>query len=380
MKSMFLPYVFVLASTSLAAQQLPEWYRVYTFDESIIEMNTSQVTLVGKDIGRVRFRWVFDQPETLGGEHPVKYQSKLEVIEFDCSDRRYRLHHVSLFDSAGEAIRHELVNPPVEWRTVSSGSVMGKLSGPACSLIKQKTRTPESNEAINASLELENVTRYALSFSQHLERAKNFKPIIEKFFVTNFLDGYLQDQNTNWFLNLDRDTAARVSRGELHRYNVALLNTGYLSSVYLMSQYPSDSDEPVSEDKLIPPDIVQLIRNHPYTAAYNSNDANYGYLAEKIDSVERLRSYTDLLERVGELMRKHVVRVGAADSKEHLAILENWDFPSPLYQPKARNCANDCLGLPKGTRVFEVSVPVFRLQLAEIDGNLKVISAKSSFQ
>jgi surface-adhesin protein E len=377
MKLMFLLLVFVLASTSLTAQNLPEWYRIYTFDESIIEMNTSLVTFGGKDIARVRFRWVFDQPETLGGERPVKYKSRLEVMEFDCSDRRYRLHHVSLFDAAGEAIRHELVEAPDEWRTVRSGSMMVKLFEPACRLIKQKTRTPESDEAIKTAIELERVTRYALSFSQHLERAKNFKPIIEEFFVTNYLDGYLQDPGTNWFLNLDRDTAARVSRRELQRYNVALLNAGYLSCVYLISQYPSDSDEPVSEDKLIPPDIIQLIRNHPYTAAYKRNDGNYDYLAEKIDSVERLWSYTDLLEKVAELMQQHVVGVGAADSKEYLAI---WDFTSALYQPKARICAHDCLGLPKGTRVFEVSVPVFRLQLAEINGNLKVVSARSSFQ
>ena len=68
MKLIFLPLVFVLASTNLTAQTLPEWYRVYTFDDSIIEMNTSQVTFIDKDIGRVRLRWVFDQPEPLGGE------------------------------------------------------------------------------------------------------------------------------------------------------------------------------------------------------------------------------------------------------------------------------------------------------------------------
>ena len=101
---------------------------------------------------------------------------------------------------------------------------------------------------------------------------------------------------------------------------MALLSTGYLSCLYLLSQYPSDSDEPVSEDKLIPLDVIELIRNHPYTAAYKPQASNYDYLAEKIDSVERLRSYTDLLERIGELMRKHVLRVGAEPSKGHLAL------------------------------------------------------------
>lgn len=376
MRSISLPLVFLLASTCLKSQQLPEWYRVYTFDESTIEMNTSLVTFGDKDIGRVRFRWVFDDPETLGGDRPVKYKSRLEVMEFNCSDRRYRLHHVSLFDSAGEAIRHELVNAPVEWRDVTSGSMMQRLFEPACKLITRKSGTPAvSKDAI----ELEKAAKYALSFSEHLERVRDFKPIIEKFFVENYLDGYLQDKYTNWLLSLDRDTAAKVSRSELKRFNVALLNTGYLSSLYLMSQYPSDSEEPVSEEKLIPPDIVQLIRNHPYTSAYKGKSGDYDYLLEKIDSVERLRSYTDLLEGVGELMRKHVKRVEAEQSKELLAMLEGWDFQFALYKPSVRTCAQNCLGLPNGTRLFEVNVPVFRLQLAEIKGELKVVSATDYF-
>ena len=142
----------------------------------------------------------------------MKYKSRLEVMEIDCSDRRYRLHHVSFFDSAGEAIRHELVNAPIEWRTASSGSVMGNLIEPACNLIKPKTSTPS---VPNETIELEKAAGYALSFSQHLEQAMDFKPIIEKFFVANYLDGYLQDKNTNWFLNLNRDTAARINRREL---------------------------------------------------------------------------------------------------------------------------------------------------------------------
>jgi hypothetical protein len=377
MKFMFLPFVILLSSTSLTAQQLPEWYRVYTFDESIIEMNTSLVTFISKDISRVRFRWTFDQPEALSGEPQLKYKSRLEVMEFNCSEQRYRPYHLTFFDAAGNIVRLEEMNPPREWRTVTSGSMMEKLFAPACELIKQKTRTPvESSDAI----ELEKAAKFALSFSQRLEQAKDFKPVIEKFFASDYLNGYLRDNDTNWFLNLDRDTAARASRAELQRFYVALLNTGYLSCLYVISQYPSDSDEPISDEKLIPPDILQLIRNHPYTAAYKGKESNYDYLAENIDSIERLRSYTDLLERIGALMRKHVISVGAIHSKKYQSMLEHWDWTFALYQPQVRICARDCLGLPKGTRLFEVNVPVFRLQLVEIKGNLKIVSAISSFQ
>jgi hypothetical protein len=56
-------------------------------------------------------------------------------------------------------------------------------------------------------------------------------------------------------------------------------------------------------------------------------------------------------------------------------MLEEWE----LYEPKVKVCSESCLGLPAGTRLFEVNVPVFRLKVAEISGNLKVISAKTRF-
>src|SRR6266480_7325796 len=104
MKLILLLFAFLFSSTSLVAQQLPEWYRVYTFDESIIEMNTSNV-IVGGDIGRVTFRWTFDQLETLKGNPELKYKSRLETIEFRCVDQRYRYFEVSLLDSTGKTIR-----------------------------------------------------------------------------------------------------------------------------------------------------------------------------------------------------------------------------------------------------------------------------------
>lgn len=381
MKLKFLPFVFLFSSTCLTAQQLPEWYRVYTFDESIIEMNTSQVTFGGKDIGRVRLRWTFDQSEALSGEPQVKYKTRLEVMECNCSKQRYRLYEVTFFDGAGKVVRTQEMNPPDEWRTVRIGSVMERLFAPACDLIEKRAHPPPVSRVVSSdAVELEKAAKYALSFSRSLEQVKDFKPIIGKFFSPDYLDGYLSNEDTNWFLNLNRETAAKVSRAELQRFYVALLNTGYLSCLYFISQSPDESEERVPDEKLIPPDIVQLIKGHPYTATYKRVGGNYDYLAENIDTVERLRSYTDLLERISVLLRKHVTSVGAEHSRDYQAMLEDWDWTFDLYQPKVRICATECFGLPKGARLFEVNVPIFHLQLAEIRGQLKIVSAVDYFQ
>jgi hypothetical protein len=236
-----------------------------------------------------------------------------------------------------------------------------KLFAPGCDLIaKKNSPAPPPDEQLP-------VARFAYDVAQYLEKTKDFKSLINRYFVTNYLTGYLQDQTTNWFMNLDRNTASKISRRELQRFYVAQMNAGYLSSLYLISQLVSEPQDAASMQKLLPPDVQQLVKNHPYTAHYS--------LGDNIDSVAQLRSYTDLLEQISSLMRAHVSGVKAAQSKQWHGMQRHWD----LYQPGVKVCAENYFGLPAGTKIFEVNVPVFRLEVAEISGNFKVISARSLF-
>lgn len=367
-----------LSSTPLLAQQPPEWSRVYTFDDSIIEMNNSLVTFGGDHIGRVRFRWSFNEPEALSGEPRLKFKSRLEVIEFDCAGKRYRPYEVTSFDAAGKVIRFEEMNPPGLWIPVTSNTMMEKLFAPACRLIELTRHPPQPP---TEAPELKKAAELARSFSQRLEREKDFTPLIKPFFAPDFLNGYLQDKDTDWFFNLNRDVAAQVSRAELQRFYTSLLNAAYLSSLYLISRYPPTSDESLPEEKLIPAEIIRLIKNHPYTATYGGASASgYGYLAERIDSAERLQSYTDLLERIVAVWRKYVIKARAEGSEGYWNILEEWDGEYDLYRPSVVVCARECLGSPAGTRLYEVNVPVFRLQLAEVKGEMRIVSAMPYLQ
>jgi len=121
--------------------------------------------------------------------------------------------------------------------------------------------------------------------------------------------------------------------------------------------------------------VLQLVRSHPYTARYKTIEGDPDLFGENLDSVERVRTYTDLLEKINGLLREHVKNVKASDSKEWKEMTKNWN----LFEPKAKVCSLHCLGLPAGTTLFDVNIPVFTLQVAEVDGKLKVISAKSGF-
>ena len=130
-------------------------------------------------------------------------------------------------------MRIEEINPPGEWRATTG--MMDKLRSSACELVREITRSRVETED---KVKWENAAKLSLSFSERLEQVRDFKPLIDSYFASDYLEGYLKDQNTNWFLNLDRAVAAKASRAELQRFYVALLNSGYLSAVYFISQQP----------------------------------------------------------------------------------------------------------------------------------------------
>ena len=378
LRLLLLPCLALLPLNPIPAQKTSEWQRAYTFEESYIEMNTSNVVL-GGDIGRVTFRWIFDQPEPLSQSSSSRYKTRVETIEFKCADKMYRMYEVTFLDSSGKAIQSETMKPPYTWLKTSWGGVMSPLLSTACKLIEKKTVALMTPEPIsNQQIEIEKAEKLAESFAKSLQDHKDFNPIIDRFFAPDFLAGYLQDQDTNWFLNLNRDTAAKASHAELQRFYVALLNTGYLTSLYLASQSGAD-DESLSDEKMIPPDVLQLIKRHPFTAAHKSKQGSYDYLAENIDSLERLRSYTDLLEKLSRLMRQHVESSKAERSPAYRQLIAEWDYTRDLFKPRVRTCNNECFGLARGTRIFQVAIPMFQLQLANVKGELKVVSAVDYF-
>ena len=356
-----LPLFFLFCPITLAAQSSPEWRRVYTFDESTIEMNTSVVNRIDKNVARVRFRWLFAKPQMLDG---LKYQSQLEVMEFNCVQFEYRSYHLTFLDGAGNIVR--IKDSPGKWQGVSGGMIE-KLFVPGCELIKGKTIPDKDAEE---AAQLERVGLYVRDVWKQLEQTKDFQIVIDKFFVPDYLNGYLHDEQTNWFVNLNRDTANKATKKDLERFYVAVMNAGYLTSMYLISQFHSGAS-PLAE--LAPPDVLELINNHPYTLKYRTQKGDYDFLADTIGDVERLRSYTDLLERISSSMRVHVKTVKAEQSTNWKEILDEWN----LGQPKLRVCGKDCLGLPQGTKMFDVDIPLFHLQIAEIEGKLQIVSANA---
>jgi hypothetical protein len=133
---MALSFLFV------SAQEKDKWQRIYTYEDSIVEMNKSKVVFVNNNIGRVDFRTVFKKPEPLREKPGVKYKTRLETIEFKCAERRYRIYQLTLLDDKGKAVYSYEMKPEEEWLAPKSGGMMSNFMSSACSLISEKRRNP----------------------------------------------------------------------------------------------------------------------------------------------------------------------------------------------------------------------------------------------
>jgi len=110
------------------------WQRVYTGDESVIEINVSSLRLEPGHILRVEFRTILSKPESLKGTPVVKYKSRLETIDFKLNDKRYRLCETTLLDPNGKTLQSYTTTSAEDWRTLKEGGVMERLFNAARAL------------------------------------------------------------------------------------------------------------------------------------------------------------------------------------------------------------------------------------------------------
>ena len=110
-----------------AQQTKDKWERVYTGEESVIEINTSSLKFAPDRIMRVQFRTMYSRAETVPGTSDTKYKMRLETIDFKLNEGQYRISETSLLDSNGKELQWYSTSQMREWRVLKSGGVTEKL-------------------------------------------------------------------------------------------------------------------------------------------------------------------------------------------------------------------------------------------------------------
>lgn len=117
-----------------AQQTRDKWQRVYTGEESIIEVNASSLKLEPDHVLRVQFRTILSHPETHPGISSAKYKTRLETIDFKPNERRYRPFEMTLLDTGGKELQSYSANELGDWRAVRAGGVTERLLNGALAL------------------------------------------------------------------------------------------------------------------------------------------------------------------------------------------------------------------------------------------------------
>ncbi|HEV2836465.1 MAG TPA: hypothetical protein VGW58_14155 [Pyrinomonadaceae bacterium] len=110
-----------------AQEPKDKWRRVFTGEDSIIELNVSSPRFVPSHIMRVEFRTTFSKPEKLNSTSDLRYKSRLETIDFKLNEHRYRLFETTIMDEAGKALSSYKATTDDEWRIMKPGGVMERL-------------------------------------------------------------------------------------------------------------------------------------------------------------------------------------------------------------------------------------------------------------
>jgi hypothetical protein len=238
------------------------------------------------------------------------------------------------------------------------------------------------DEEITAA-EANEAKEFALVFSNRLDKAKDFAPLIDEFYFDDFVDRYFKFINSTlaktspdsvYFapgLEYNSKLHTEVSREDWRRFYVAANNFIYLGFVSGLSKLSLENFNDVKPDDLYPPEALALMSKNPNL----SNMVMKKSGSPPISTVEEMRGATSVLEKAVSLIRekqsKDPPELTSRYKKNAAAILK-----ADLMKPSVQISDGEMFGLVKGTRIIAVNTPAaFKLMLARVDGKLKVLWA-----
>jgi hypothetical protein len=133
--------LFLLPLLFYSPQEKSKWQRLYTYEDSTVEVDASNIIFSTDFTGRVRFRFAFSKLQPLAGKQ-VRYKSVIETIEFKCEQNRYRVVDVQRYDNKGTLVDSDAPTPSAVWEDVKARSMMEKFFQPGCHVIYEKRRNP----------------------------------------------------------------------------------------------------------------------------------------------------------------------------------------------------------------------------------------------
>lgn len=111
---------FAMCSPVVFAQKATEqWLRVITNDESVVEVDRTSLVLEAKGIIHARFRTSLLTQEAVPGKSGLFFRSRIDQIQFDLKNIRYRVTHTTFLNANAEQIFALTANNDKDWKPMA---------------------------------------------------------------------------------------------------------------------------------------------------------------------------------------------------------------------------------------------------------------------
>lgn len=243
-------------------------------------------------------------------------------------------------------------------------------------------------------------------FVSGFEEQNDLLALIDALYVKDFEARLRPSLNDYAYLaEVEQEVIARSTSEDLRRFYAASLGFYYAGTMaYALNEYRKKGMwDGTSEggntriDELLPPAAIAIMRTDPLLAQMiaeaereyeraitgQSGEPEPKPVSNKIESLERMRSYTAALEKANALIREHLktlspphtwrelMRAVAAREAAETGSVNKADDDTSL---SVSFMNRDFFGFPKGTRLICLRVLCFHMDLVRVDGALKVLN------
>lgn len=251
-------------------------------------------------------------------------------------------------------------------------------------------------------------------FMKRLEATADFAPLVGEFFFGDFTERFkrfVRDMNIGdgFLRGIQRRVLLQATQDDLRRCYVALMNfwnqysllnnaTGeYIKHRSKLEHQPEphgevywELDKKVLENALTPgffavaesDPLLMIVVNQVYTRE-QLTDPVKRVEAAAISSVERLRFFTEKLERCVALMREGVRKLQVEEEQQSDSSVTRQrlgrDYDRYIYRVEYHVFEKKTAGFPAGTRLISVRIFPYVVTMTRLNGPLKIIAVLPDF-
>lgn len=227
------------------------------------------------------------------------------------------------------------------------------------------------DEKLSPSEEQE-VRSFVKQFSATIERTRDLTPYLNKSPASDLMDKVLHDPGYPLGL-VDYKLGSKIGKYQLRKFNIALWNIGYLSDLYIYSQFLLEKTavKDLLPERQYPPNVVTVMKRNALLKKWWATKDSSGS-ETVLTTGAQVRSMLRTYNQPAALMRAYFKR----HPPEQTAVYkQNLIYLEPVLKDIAVDrcsTAKFCAGLPLHTQEIKVHLPVLDLVLVRLDGQLKI--------